>query len=606
MVKKLVSALTFLFVFSFAAEAQDARTVVQNALRAMGGTNLKTLEFSGSGSRPDQLKDGNTPGPRVLVKSYSYDVDYTIPASRVEAIAIQGIPPMQTIGEEGRALQYVNAGGDQWYAWDVGGLPGLRVPARPKDWLEIPLPASVKKPGDPIRQPDGDGLQSHSEMDRVEQIWLTPHGFLIGALKANDTSASQQTVNGTKFQVVSWTGPNQAKITGYIGEDNMVAKVETLMDHPMYGDEHVARTYDYYEFRDGVQFPSHLVETITTPALMGDKSLGLELFVTSVKPNVTVDLSVPQGVRETSVAPPATVMTQKIGDGLYYLAGQNDCSLVVEFKDFITLVEAPLNDARSLALIDEIKKLIPNKPIRYAVNTHPHVDHTGGVRTLAAAGATIITQRANVQFMEALLRTPHTIVPDTLQNTPGAKFHVEGVAESREISDGSRKLEIYHMQGNLHSSGMLMTYLPKEKVLTEGDPWTPGMVAVKPTDKPYQRCCDAQNIYDNVKRLNLDVKTIAPIHGRVDTWEHLLQYLGLPPEGEAANKRAGGSRNSSVGLESELLSASRKCLHLFYSTPGASGPDRLAETTAITAGPRDGDRMILFACLGGFRKRPHA
>lgn len=538
---KLVGTLAFVLALSFAAKAQDAKTVVQNALKAMGGTDLKTLQFSGSGSRADQLKDGNTPGPRVLVKSYTYDVDYTIPASRVEAVAIQGIPPMQTIGEEGHAVQYLNAGGSEWFAWDVGGLPGLRVPARPKDWLEIPFPPSVKKPGDPIRQPDGDGLQSHSEMDRVEQIWLTPHGFLIGAMKAKDTSVSQQTLKGEKFQVVSWTGPNKAKITGLIGADNMVAKVETVMDHPMYGDEHVARTYDYYEYRDGIQFPAHMVETITTPALMGDKGLGLELFITSVKPNATtVDFSIPQGVKETPVAPPATVMTQKIGDGLYYLAGQNDCSLAVEFKDFITLVEGPLNDARSLALIAEIKKLIPNKPIRYVINTHPHVDHTGGVRTFAAIGSTIVTQQANVAFIEALLRTPHTIIPDTLQKTPNAKFEVEGVEESREITDGSRKLEIYHMKGNLHSNAMLMTYLPKEKILTEGDPWTPGMVAVKPTDKPYQRCCDAQNIYDNVKRLKLDVKTIAPIHGRIDTWEHLLEYLGMPPEGVAENKRAGG------------------------------------------------------------------
>jgi glyoxylase-like metal-dependent hydrolase (beta-lactamase superfamily II) len=532
MSKKLAGTLAFLMAFPLAAAAQDAKAVVEKALKAMGGTNLKTLEFSGSGSQPDQLMDGNTPGPRALVKAYVYKVDYTVPASMLERTVIQGIPPMQTIGGEGHSVQYVNVGNGE-YAWDVGGLPGLRVPERPKDWLEIPFPPSVKKPGDPIRQPDGDGLQSHSEMDRLEQIWLTPHGFVIGAMKANDTVVKQQAIDGKKFQVISWTGPNTAKITGYIGEDNLVAKVETLMDHPMYGDEHVVRTYDYYEDRNGVQFPAHMVETITTPALRGKKGLGVELFVTEVKGNIPVDLAVPKGVRETPPAPPATIMTQKIGDGLYYIAGQNDCSLAVEFKDFITLVEGPLNDARSLALIDELKKLIPQKPIRYVINTHPHVDHTGGIRTFAALGATIITQQANKEFIEALLQTPHTLIPDTLQKTPNAKFRVEGVEQNRVIADGGRRIEIYHMEGSLHSSAMLMTYLPKEKILTEGDPWTPGMVAVKPTDRPYERCCDAQNIYDNVKRLHLDVKTIAPIHGRVDTWEHLLEYLGLPPENAA-------------------------------------------------------------------------
>jgi glyoxylase-like metal-dependent hydrolase (beta-lactamase superfamily II) len=37
-------------------------------------------------------------------------------------------------------------------------------------------------------------------------------------------------------------------------------------------------------------------------------------------------------------------------------------------------------EARSLAVIREVKKLIPNKPVRYLVSTHHHWDHLGGVR----------------------------------------------------------------------------------------------------------------------------------------------------------------------------------------------------------------------------------
>lgn len=526
MSRRLAAALVWLFLCSAIVSAQDAKTVVQKALKAMAPANLKTLQFTGSGSQPGQLMDGNTPGPRALIKSYVYTVDYTVPAARLETAVIGGIPPQTQLGGEGRAAYFVNGE----YAWDINGITGVGDGGpRPSDWPMLPLPASFTRRGDPLRTPNGDGLASHPESDRIEQIWLTPHGFLLGAMKASAT-ARPQTFDGKKFEVVTWTGPNEQKINGYIDEQNMVEKVETWMDHPMYGDEHVVRAYDYYKDFGGIAFPAHIVETISAPALTGEKSRALELFVTDVKANLPVDVSVPDAVRQTPPAPAVTIITQKLGDGLYYLAGQNDYSLAVEFKDFVSVVEGPMNDARSLAVIAEVKKLIPGKPVRYLINTHPHVDHTGGVRGYAAIGATIITQQANVAFTEALLRTPHTIVPDSLSRAPNARFHVEGVEDSRTITDGTQKLEIYRMRGSHHSSGMLMTYLPREKILTEGDPWTPGMVKVKPTDRPYQRCCDSQNLYDNIKRLNLEVRTFAPIHGRTATWEEFEQYVNYKPD----------------------------------------------------------------------------
>ena len=535
--KKIAVTFALLMPFVASVRAQDAKTVAQNALKSLGSEDMKVLQFTASGYGGAQLKDGNTPGPRSIIQSYIYTVDYSIPAARTEARNIGGLPPQTMLGGLGRSLTFVNGE----YAWDVGGVPGIIGDAqRPADWPIIAFPPTFKKAGDPLRQPDGDGLQSHSDVDRNEQMWLTPQGFLIGATK-NPSTVKQEMIDGKKFQVITWNGPNGQKIIGYIDEKNEVEKVETWMDHPMYGDEHVVRVFDYYRDFAGIQFPAHIVETVTTPALTGAKSQGPELFVYDVKQNVPVDLSVPQSVKDTPVPPPATIMTTKMtqGDGLYWIAGQNDCSLVVEFKDFITVVEGPMNDDRSVAVIAEIRKLIPNKPIRYLINTHPHVDHTGGVRGYAAIGATIITHQDNVEFIKELLQTPHTIIPDSLSKNPGAKYHVEGVAESRVITDGTRKLELYHVQGNLHSSAMLMTYLPKEKILTEGDPWTPGMVNPKPKDRAYQRCCDAQNLYENIERLHLDVKTFAPIHGRIDTWDNFLVYLGLPPENASAKLQNG-------------------------------------------------------------------
>src|SRR5207244_13414591 len=92
---------------------------------------------------------------------------------------------------------------------------------------------------------------------------------------------------------------------------------------------------------------------------------------------------------------PLVVTSEKLGDGVYRLttgAGSYD-SVIVEFKDYIMMLEAGQSEARGLAYIAETKKLIPNKPIRYVMNTHPHSDHTGGLPALVSEVATIITQK---------------------------------------------------------------------------------------------------------------------------------------------------------------------------------------------------------------------
>ncbi len=74
------------------------------------------------------------------------------------------------------------------------------------------------------------------------------------------------------------------------------------------------------------------------------------------------------------------------------------------------MLEAGQSEARALAYIAEAKKLIPNKPIRYVMNTHAHSDHTGGLPALVAEGATIVTQKNNETFFERALNTPRTLL----------------------------------------------------------------------------------------------------------------------------------------------------------------------------------------------------
>jgi glyoxylase-like metal-dependent hydrolase (beta-lactamase superfamily II) len=174
-----------------------------------------------------------------------------------------------------------------------------------------------------------------------------------------------------------------------------------------------------------------------------------------------------------------TMTTEKLGDGLYRLTtgpGSYD-SIVVEFKDHVMMLEAGQSEARGLAYIAETKKLFPNKPIRYVMNTHPHSDHTGGLPPLVAEGATIITQKNNEEFLERALNTPRTLLNDTLAKNP-KKAKVEAVGEKKVYSDGTRTVEFYHVPGAPHSNGLMIAYIPKEKVLLQGDfTVTPGQPA---------------------------------------------------------------------------------------------------------------------------------
>jgi glyoxylase-like metal-dependent hydrolase (beta-lactamase superfamily II) len=204
------------------------------------------------------------------------------------------------------------------------------------------------------------------------------------------------------------------------------------------------------------------------------------------------------------------VDAQKLGDGAWFLAGGTHNSVLVEFKDYVAVIEGPLDEDRSLAVIAEVKKLVPNKPIRYLINTHHHFDHSGGIRTYVAEGATIITHEMNKPFYEKTFAMPRTLMPDKLsQNPKEAKF--ETVTDKKVLTDGVRTLELYAVPTG-HNAGLVIAYLPKEKVLIEPDLFNP-----PPPDAPPPAAVSpyTAGLQEKLQQLKLDVRTIAPLHGRI-------------------------------------------------------------------------------------------
>jgi glyoxylase-like metal-dependent hydrolase (beta-lactamase superfamily II) len=154
---------------------------------------------------------------------------------------------------------------------------------------------------------------------------------------------------------------------------------------------------------------------------------------------------------------------------------------------------------------------VANKPIRYAVNSHAHFDHSGGVRAAAAEGATIVTMAANVPYFEQALGRPSAVRPDRLAQA-NAKPRVQAVQGDKGLlSDASRTIELHKIAGGPHSDS-LMAYLPKEKLLIQADAYTPLPPNTPPPATPN---ANNVNLVDNIERLKLDVARILPLHGRV-------------------------------------------------------------------------------------------
>src|SRR4249920_515700 len=225
--------------------------------------------------------------------------------------------------------------------------------------------------------------------------------------------------------------------------------------------------------------------------------------------------AVPDSVRNAQ-APQVKVVKTQLAPGVVLMGGGSHNSVAVEFKDFVTVIEGPLNQQRSLAVIDEVKKTFPGKPIRYLVNTHNHFDHLGGVRTFVAEGATVITDDKNRNFYQRVVLAPQsrTLQPDRLSTRPFAPtgpgtLALQTYTDKYTISDGNQTIELYHVEGLNHSDNMAIVYLPKQKIVINADLYGPppagGNIAnVNP---------NSVALFRNIKRLKLDVAQHVPIHG---------------------------------------------------------------------------------------------
>jgi glyoxylase-like metal-dependent hydrolase (beta-lactamase superfamily II) len=191
----------------------------------------------------------------------------------------------------------------------------------------------------------------------------------------------------------------------------------------------------------------------------------------------------------------------------------------VGFKDHVVLVEAPLGDERSEAVMAAVKETLAGKPIKYVVPTHFHYDHTPGLRAYMAAGATIVTTQGNKAFLERLAAAPHTVRPDALARAPRPPA-IETFSRKRVFTDGTTTLELHDIGPNAHVAEAVVAYLPGPKIAFQSD-----LVGL-PADGPLPPVTPAMSDFvAKVKMLGLQVQTVTGGHGRVGTMDEVAKAV---------------------------------------------------------------------------------
>lgn len=554
----------------------DPWPVLQAAAEAIGADELKCVRFSGTGYSGivGQARHQEQDWPRGeplanYTRTINYEAGFSVeeftrkpgmnPQSWKYGMGWRGGTPLQ---RNERQIFIVNGG----YAWHMDG----------EGTAPIPAPAMAQ-----VWQLD---------------LWLNPHGFIKAAmtpgadpkavwrweLVESGRDGATTGKNVEKVHIVSITVLGKYRVNATINSRHLIQRIETKVPHPVLGDMNYEHEFTEWQTVRGVTFPAAwhhhqgYDDERYKPVISGGHNAFGGVF-RDIRPNVCGDPpDVPGAVRQSAIQP-ARVKTEELAAGVWLLGGSSHNSVAVEFRDFVTVVEAPLDEERSLAVIEEITRLAPDKPIRFLVNTHDHYDHIGGLRTYLHIGATVITHNRNRLFYEQeLLNTvPRNLEPDLVTLYPPTEiregYTMESVAENYWLSDGTRTMHISYVQPLEHVEGMLTAYLPVEKIAIQADLYDPPAPG-EPLPSP-----NAANraFYDHVSRLGLDVSTIVPIHGRPVPWTEFLKVVASPDTSDLVGVTTGDEsrdygRKSPGGRLAGAALRARRDAH--WRGPSPSGP----------------------------------
>lgn len=296
---------------------------------------------------------------------------------------------------------------------------------------------------------------------------------------------------------------NGAKIRLFINKTtNLVDKINILENDDFMGD--VSSTFVYHYIN---QQSALIPQEVSISKINGKLQDTIYLTSFRIENNIQSPLAIPaQYTLKERVSETHSITLEKYNEHIYflYLPHTDSKSLIVNFKDFILVAEAPLNSENGDLIIKKIKNSFPNKPIKYFIAGHYHPHYLGGVRSFIHNETTVLSPMGDFDYVSFIAKNPHTLKSDSLQmDKKTIKIHILG--DSRTITDDNYSMQIINIgEDSHHTKDYAIFYFPEEKVIFEGD-----LIWIPSDGRPTRKVSNRQRgLYEAIKKLNLQVETI--------------------------------------------------------------------------------------------------
>jgi len=480
----ITRTISIIFALAAIVFGQSAgMKAINGAAEALGGKDkiaaVKTLVIEGSGVAPNI---GQNPFP-------------------------EGPLPTWWIPEFKRTIDLVNnrARTEQH---QIGMFPfALPTDQRQNQGLDGDVAFNINAEGRAQRAPDA------AVADRRIDMLGTPVTIVRAALDSR-AKVSAPRKEGARELIDITTAKGDKLTLALDAASHLPASVSWMTSSENLGDVVNTTSFEDYETVSGIRLPKRYVIKID---FRDWTSRDFHVSKNTVDGDVG-DLAAPAAVKSAAAPGPPVISVdaQKVAEGIWWLAGTggNAFSILFEFDDHLTLFEAPTSEARTKAVIDKARALVPNKPLTEVIVTHHHFDHTGGLRTAVAEGLTVISHQGNEGIFKEMTSRKATLKPDLLTKS-GKTLNFRGMDDTLVLKDKSMEVDLFRLIDNTHSPYLIAAFVPRDNLLVEGD-----LMDMTWVQHPW-----AENYRKNLALRKIHFAKDIPVHGRIATFDEEMAAL---------------------------------------------------------------------------------